>query len=96
MASSIGLGILADMSTSTQDKVRENRLRRMAERQGLALQKNRRRDPYAADYGLFWLRRLDDPMPEQSHDAWIGYPAGFTMDEVEAYLKADPKTRDDQ
>ena len=35
------------------DKVRENRLRRMAERQGLRLVKSRRRDPLAYDYGLY-------------------------------------------
>ena len=31
------------------DKTRENRLRRMAERQGLALEKSERRDPRASD-----------------------------------------------
>ena len=38
------------------DKVRENKLRRMAERQGMRLVKSRRRDPLATDfncYGLF-------------------------------------------
>jgi hypothetical protein len=37
------------------EKVRENRLRRMAERQGLALHKSRRRDPRALDYGRWTL-----------------------------------------
>ncbi len=37
------------------EKVRENRLRRMAERQGLRLLKSRRRDPRAADYGTYML-----------------------------------------
>ena len=37
------------------DKVRENRLRRMAERQGLRLLKSRRRDPLAYDYGGYML-----------------------------------------
>jgi len=37
------------------DKVRENRLRRMAERQGFALQKSRRRDPRAIDFGGYML-----------------------------------------
>jgi hypothetical protein len=70
----------------TADKTRETRLRRMAERQGLALHKNRRRDPLARDYGLYWLRWLDSPVPEMSHDAWVGYPNGFDIDQVEAYL----------
>jgi hypothetical protein len=37
------------------DKVRENRLRRMAARQGMELRKSRRRDPRAIDYGQYWL-----------------------------------------
>lgn len=36
-------------------KVRENRLRRAAKRQGLHLCKSGRRDPRAIDYGRFWL-----------------------------------------
>ena len=73
------------------EKVRENRLRRMAERQGLALHKNRRRDPRARDYGLYWLQWVDAATP--SHDAWIGYPDGLTVDEVEAYLTREPADR---
>jgi hypothetical protein len=38
-----------------EEKVRENRLRRMAERQGYKLEKSRRRDPRATDYGLYRL-----------------------------------------
>jgi hypothetical protein len=36
-------------------KVRENRLRRIASRQGLRLQKSRQRDPMALDYGKYSL-----------------------------------------
>jgi uncharacterized protein YcfL len=43
------------MALSTQEKVRENRIRRMAGRQGLQLVKSRRRDPRALDYGMYWL-----------------------------------------
>lgn len=39
----------------TEDKVRENRLRRMAERQGFVLRKNRRRDPRAIDFGRWYV-----------------------------------------
>lgn len=35
--------------------VRENRLRNMAKRQGLLLQKSRRRDPRAVDFGGYML-----------------------------------------
>ena len=60
------------------DKVRENRLRRMAERQGLQLVKSRRRDPRALDYGEYHL---------------AGKTCG-NLDEVEALLtgKKLPKT----
>jgi hypothetical protein len=43
------------MAPSTPDKIRENRLRAAAERQGLALRKSRRRDPLALDYGRYSL-----------------------------------------
>lgn len=83
------------MSMTREEKVFENRLRRTAERQGLAIHKNRRRDPRAHDFGLYWLRRLDPATPEQSHDAWVGYPKGLELYEVEEYLNADPETRDE-
>ncbi len=37
------------------DKVRENRLRRMAARQGMAVIKSRRRDVRALDHGRYYL-----------------------------------------
>jgi hypothetical protein len=36
-------------------KVRENRIRRIASRQGLRLEKSRQRDPMALDYGKYSL-----------------------------------------
>lgn len=46
----------ADYATGyAAEKVRENRLRRMAERQGHQLVKSRRRDPRAYDYGRYWI-----------------------------------------
>jgi hypothetical protein len=41
--------------TSTNPKVRENRLRATAKRRGLVLTKTRTRDPLALDYGLWRL-----------------------------------------
>jgi hypothetical protein len=83
MASSIG-------GNMTEEKVRENRLRRMAERQGLRLEKSRRRDPRALDYGSYALFDLE------TGDAKAGAVAGerlprqrFTLDDVEAYLTTD-------
>jgi hypothetical protein len=63
------------MASSTHTKVRENRLRRMAERQGLTLEKSRRRDPRALDYGTYWLR-----------DASGGEVATGDLDAIEARL----------
>jgi hypothetical protein len=71
------------------DKVRENRLRRMAERQGFALSKNRRRDPQAWDYGLWFLINPDlnaivlenvhlDDVEEWLNLPWEAEPKGGT------------------
>jgi hypothetical protein len=42
------------------DRVRENRLRRMAARQGLRLLKSTRRDQYADGYGTYRLVGAQD------------------------------------
>lgn len=60
------------MATSNTDKVRENRLRRMASRQRLVLHKSPRRDVHAADYGLWRIGDGDD--------------FTLTLDDVEARL----------
>jgi len=63
------------------EKVRENRLRRMADRQGLKLVKSRRRDPSYYDYGAFWL------VNPWSNTIEAGHPDfGMSLDEVEAAL----------
>lgn len=69
------------------DKVRENRLRRMAERQGFQLAKSRRRDPRAVDYGIY---RVVDAQTSLVH---VGpYQDGFRdLDEVEAFLTDDDR-----
>jgi hypothetical protein len=60
------------------EKVRENRLRRMAGRQGLTLTRSRRRDPRALDFGLYWLTNRDGRK--------VGNPDGMSPDDVERYL----------
>lgn len=55
-------------------KVRENRLRRMAGRQGYRLTKSRRRDPLATDYETYRLAR----------GAAVTRP--LTLDEIEQQL----------
>ena len=63
--------------TKPDQKIRENRIRRMAVRQMLRLEKSRRRDPRAVDYGGY---RNVVVLGATS----FAYSA--TLDDVEAYL----------
>jgi len=66
-------------------KVRENRLRRKAARQGLTLTKSRLRDPDAVLYGTYMLIEASDhTVAFTSWDLGGGY--GLTLDEIEDYL----------
>lgn len=60
-------------------KVRENRLRRVAARQGLRLVRSRRRDPRALDFGRYWLYR-------EATGALLSPERGLTLDEIERRL----------
>lgn len=60
------------------DKVRENRLRRMARRQGFTLRKSRTRDPRALDYGIYWLIGSANNVGTDER--------GLSLDEVERFL----------
>lgn len=60
-------------------KTLEQRVRRIAERQRLALQRSRRRDPHAPDFGLF---RLVDP--ETNAVVASGSPRDYSMSLAEA------------
>lgn len=62
------------------EKVHENLLRRMAQRQGFTLHRSRRRDPLALDYGTWTINGK-------------GAPRGsLTLDEVEHFL-TNPQER---
>ena len=63
-------------------KAHENRLRRMAERQGLGLRKSRRRDPLARDYGEIYIVNERGTKMGTFH----------SLDEAEAWL-ANPERR---
>ena len=73
------------------EKGRENRLRRMAERQGLRLERSRRHDPRASSYGLYalktWKTRqlVSEPGVRDDH--------ALTLDEVEQYRGPQTATR---
>jgi hypothetical protein len=72
----------------TAERVRENRLRRMADRQGLRLVKSRRRDPRAVDYGGYML--VDQATNTVVAGAGaLGRPA-WDLDQVEEYLTSRP------
>lgn len=88
MPSGITSGIISGMASSTE-KVRENRLRRAAERQGFMLVKSRRRDPRALDYGLYVL--VEDSAGNRTPGAQAPISAfargeGMTLDQVEERL----------
>jgi hypothetical protein len=63
--------------------VRENRLRRMAKRQGLMVVKSRRRDPRAIDYGGYMILDARTNLVVAG-----GSPQAFSLDldEVEDHL----------
>lgn len=66
-------------------KVRENTLRRVAERQGLRLEKSRSRDRRALDYGLWALvdEETGEPVNPPLKTRW---KCSWTLDQVEQYL----------
>ena len=72
------------------EKVRENRVRRMAERQGLKVVKSRRKDPRGIGYGKYKV--LDattmKPVFGSKPDEYSA-----TLDEVEAWLIDDNRGR---
>jgi hypothetical protein len=71
------------MPTGTRSvlpKSREMRLRNAAKRQGLRLEKSRRRDPLALDFGRYWL--IDNRVNRRV----LGGDDGATLDDVEEYL----------
>jgi hypothetical protein len=67
----------------TEYKVWENRLRRMAQRQGLRLEKSRRRDPRALNYGTYWLI---NPYTNTVVAGDTGNGYGLDLDQVEKAL----------
>ncbi len=80
--SDIGRGIILGMTSNitTSDKVRENKARRAAARQGLRLAKSRTRDGRATDYGTFMVVDVEGN--------WL-VAEGLYLDEVERYLDGE-------
>ena len=71
----------------TAEKIRENRLRAAAERQGYLLRKSRRRDPRADDYGLYAVVEASRGarMPGATHTY------DMNIDDVEKWLTRTPE-----
>jgi hypothetical protein len=69
------------------EKVRENRIRRMAARQGFVLNKSRRRDPMALDFGGYMLVDLYDNFVVAGADP---IPYSLSLDDAEAWLTWRP------
>jgi hypothetical protein len=72
-----------------QERSIEQRLRRMADRQGLALQRSRRRDPHALGFGTYQL--VNERGRVVAGDRQRGY--GLTLDQVEAFLTGEEADR---
>jgi hypothetical protein len=66
------------MMATNEERTRENRARRVAERRGYRLEKTRRRDPQAIDYGTFYLISITTEKQAL---------ASKSLDEIEAFLE---------
>lgn len=76
--------------TDTAVKVRENRLRAAAQRQGYQLVKSHRRDPRAVGFGG-WM--IVDPHSNSVEAGGMGDGFQMTIDDVEEWLSASPAAR---
>jgi len=72
---------------SSTNKIRENRIRRMAQRQGLQLTKTRRRDERAIDYGGYILVNDRYFCVFGTHNSGR---AMASLEEIENYLTSEP------
>jgi hypothetical protein len=68
----------------TRDDVLKDRVQRMAERRSMRLDRSRRRDPGAADYGRYLLRDSNTRVIVAGATS-EGRPM-WTLNDVEAYL----------
>ena len=67
----------------TTEKVQENRVRRMAQRQRFVVTKARRIDKRAFDYGTYKIEHIDSDL---SRDM-------LTLDEIEGFLTEDDQRK---
>lgn len=69
-----------------EQKVRENRLRRVARRRGLEFQRFRTRDPHHVLFGTYQLIKPDGTVVAAKDHEAFGLSYGLTLDEVENFL----------
>ncbi|WP_257541020.1 hypothetical protein [Sphingobium sp. CFD-1] len=88
MASGITSSIICSIgsSMSENEKVRENRLRRIAERRGMILSKSRRRDPKAIDYGGYMLIDATSNAAIMGSDS---FAFSASLDDIENWLESE-------
>lgn len=67
-------------------KTYENRVRRMAERQGYLLSKSRRRDPLASGYGLYAILDGESGHPATPEHGSQRSIHALTLEEAEKWL----------
>lgn len=79
------------MNADQELKIKENRLRRMADRQGLALIKSKRRDPRSLDWQRFMIV---DKFSNRIVAGELNSPQSLSIDEVEQFLLS-PKPREE-
>ncbi|MGH3824524.1 MAG: hypothetical protein ACRDRA_17075 [Pseudonocardiaceae bacterium] len=68
------------------DKIREIRLRQMAERQGLVLMKAQHWAPHASGWGLYWPATVADTSGHWPSRLLVSPDVGLTLDGVEEFL----------
>ena len=68
------------------EKVRENRLRRMAHRQGMRVEKSRTRDRRGLEYDKYKIVNIATDSTVAGRSAFPSYT--LSLDEVEGYLQA--------
>jgi hypothetical protein len=79
--------------TDAEDKVLENRLRRVAARRGLTLEKSRRRDKHAIDYGYYCLLQGDYLVNYHYPVSGKDHTYNATLAEIQAMLDAGAESR---
>ena len=78
----------------TTSKVEDARLRRVARRQGLVLQKSRRRDPRALDFGLYCI--INPEHGGTIHADLAGHTVyALTLEEAREWLEKTGEARGD-